>query len=169
LPAVRREIAAIDSNLALDSSGLGQPGSMRDLLTSFSFSQPRFTLILLSLFSGVGLTLVVIGVYSVISYTVTRRTRGMGIRIALGAPSGQVVQMILGMGLRLLICGTVAGLLLSFALRNLLKSQIWGVPDHDSPALISVILLMIVVGLASCYLPARRAGSVDPSIALRHE
>jgi putative ABC transport system permease protein len=169
LPAGRREIAAIDPNLALDSSGLGQPGSMRDLLTSFSFSQPRFTVVLLTLFATVGLTLACIGVYSVISYMVTRRTREMGIRMALGAGSGHVIRIVLGTGLRLLACGTVSGLLLSFTVTRLLKTQIWGVPDHDSPTLITVALLMIVVGLAACYLPARRASRVDPAIALRHE
>jgi putative ABC transport system permease protein len=169
LSAVRHEIAAIDSNLAPDSNGLGQPAAMRDLLTSFSFSQPRFTLILLSLFGAVGLTLVSIGVYGVVSYTVSRRTHEIGIRIALGAQGGHVLRIVLTSGMRLVAAGTVAGLALSFAVVKLLGSQIWGVPENDPVTLSLVVVLMMVVGMAACWSPARRASGVDPVIALRHE
>jgi putative ABC transport system permease protein len=169
LSAVRHEITAIDSNLAPDSSGLGQPAAMRDLLTSFSLSQPRFTLILLSLFGAVGLTLVSIGIYGVVSYTVSRRTHEIGIRIALGAQGAHVIRIVLNSGMRLVALGTVAGLALSFAVVKLLGSQIWGVPEYDPVTLSLVVVLMMVVGIAACYSPARRASRVDPVIALRHE
>ena len=169
LSAVRHEVTAIDSNLAPDSSGLGQPAAMRDLLTSFSFSQPRFALILLSLFGAVGLMLVSIGVYGVVSYTVSRRTHEIGIRIALGAQGGHVLRIVLNSGMRLVALGTVAGLALSFGLAKMLGSQIWGVPEYDPVTLGLVVVMMVVVGMAACWSPARRASRVDPVIALRHE
>src|SRR6266851_4788674 len=105
LNTVRREIWAVDRNVALTLTG-----TLKDYLKSFSYSEPRFTLILLGVFAGVGLVLVAIGVYSLIAYTVSRETHEIGIRMALGAGRSDVFQMVMRMGLRLIGLGTIAGL-----------------------------------------------------------
>ena len=162
--AVRREIWAVDRGVALTLTG-----SLQDYLMSFSYSQPRFTLILLGVFAGVGLVLVAIGVYSVIAYTVSRQTHEIGVRMALGAGRADVFQMVLRLGLRLIAVGAAAGLLASFGVTRLIASQLWGVSPNDPVTLGGVILVVVMAGLAACYFPARRATRVDPMVALRYE
>jgi putative ABC transport system permease protein len=164
LNSVRHEIWAVDRNVALTLTG-----SLIDYLKSFSYSEPRFSLILLGVFAGVGLVLVTIGVYSVIAYTVSRQTHEIGIRMALGARRSDVLMMVLQMGLRLVGSGTVAGLVLSIAASRVLTNQLWGVSAHDPLTLASVVAVVLVAGLAACYFPARRATRIDPMVALRHE
>jgi putative ABC transport system permease protein len=164
LNSVRREIWALDRNVALTLTG-----SLNDYLKSFSYSEPRFSLILLSVFASLGLVLVLIGVYSVIAYTVSRQTHEIGIRMALGAGRADVLRMVLWMGARLLGLGLAAGLLASFALTRLIASQLWGVSPHDPVTLCSVVAVVAASGLAACYFPARRATRVDPMIALRYQ
>jgi putative ABC transport system permease protein len=164
LNAVRREIWAVDPNVALTLTG-----SLKDYLKSFSYSEPRFSLILLSVFAGLGLVLVLIGVYSVIAYTVSRQTHEIGIRIALGAGNGDVMRMVLWMGARLLGLGLGVGLLISFAATRVIASQLWGVSPHDPITLCGVVAVVAATGLAACYLPARRATRVDPTVALRYQ
>jgi ABC-type antimicrobial peptide transport system permease subunit len=164
LNAVRREIWALDRNVALTLTG-----SLKDYLKSFSYSEPRFSLILLSVFASLGLVLVLIGVYSVIAYTVSRQTHEIGIRMALGAGRADVLRMVLWMGARLLGLGLAAGLLASFAVTRLIASQLWGVSPHDPVTLCSVVAVVAASGLAACYFPARRATRVDPMIALRYQ
>ena len=164
LNAVRREIWAVDRNVALTMTG-----SLKDYLKSFSYAEPRFTLILLGVFAGVGLVLVAIGVYSVIAYTVSRQTHEIGIRMALGAGRGDVFGMVLRMGVKLIALGVAAGLLASFGVTRLIASQLWGVSAYDPVTFASVVLVVALAGLAACYLPARRATRVDPMVALRYE
>jgi putative ABC transport system permease protein len=164
LNAVRREIWAVDRNVALTLTG-----SLKDYLKSFSYAEPRFTLILLGVFAGVGLVLVAIGVYSVIAYTVSRQTHEIGIRMALGAGRGDVFGMVLRMGVRLIALGVAAGLLASFGVTRLIASQLWGVSAYDPVTFVGVVLVVALAGLAACYLPARRATRVDPMVALRYE
>jgi predicted permease len=164
LNAVRREIWAVDRNVALTLTG-----SLKDYLKLFSYAEPRFTLILLGVFAGVGLVLVAIGVYSVIAYTVSRQTHEIGIRMALGAGRGDVFGMVLRMGVRLIALGVAAGLLASFGVTRLIASQLWGVSAHDPVTFGGVVVVVALAGLAACYLPARRAMRVDPMIALRYE
>ncbi len=164
LNAVRREIWAVDHNVALTLTG-----SLKDFLKSFSYSQPRFTLILLGVFAGVGLVLVAIGVYSMIAYTVSRQTHEIGIRMALGAGHADVLRMVLRMGLRLVGLGVIAGLAASFGVTRLIASQLWGVSPYDPVTLAGVVAVVAVAGLAACYFPARRATRVDPMTALRYE
>ena len=164
LNSVRREIWAVDRNVALTLTG-----SLIDYLKSFSYSEPRFSLILLGVFASVGLVLVTIGVYSVIAYTISRQTHEIGIRMALGAHRSNVLIMILWLGLRLVGLGAIAGLLLSIAVSRVLENQLWGVSVRDPLTLGGVVVVVLVSGLAASYFPAQRATRIDPIVALRHE
>lgn len=164
LESVRREIWTVDRNVALTLTG-----SLKDYLKQFSYAEPRFSLLLLAVFAGVGLVLVAIGVYSVIAYTVSRQTQEIGIRMALGAGRGAVLGMVLQMGVRLIALGVTAGLLASLGVTRVIASQLWGVSPHDPVTLAVVAAVVALAGLAACYLPARRATRVDPMVALRYE
>jgi putative ABC transport system permease protein len=162
--SVRHEIWAVDRSVALTLTG-----SLIDYLKSFSYSEPRFSLILLGVFASVGLVLVTIGVYSVISYTISRQTQEIGIRMALGARRSDVLVIVLYLGLRLVGYGVVAGLALSIVASRVLANQLWGVSAYDPLTLSGVVAVVVVCGLAACYFPARRATMIDPMVALRHE
>ena len=164
LDTLRKEIWSVDRNVALTMTG-----SLEDYLKRFSYAEPRFSLILLAVFAGIGLVLVTLGVYSLIAYTVSRQTREIGIRMSLGATRRQVHRMVLRMGLQLIALGAVAGLLLSFGLTRVLAHQLWSVSSHDPVTLAAVVGVMGLAGLAACYFPARRATQVDPIVALRYE
>ena len=110
-----------------------------------------------------------IGVYSVIAYTTARRTHEIGIRIALGASTTDVLKLILQMGLRLVLTGIAIGVAVSLAIGRLISSQLWGVSAHDPTTLAAVAILLLATGAIACWLPARRATKVDPLVALRYE
>ncbi len=164
LQAVSREIWAVDKNIPLTNTG-----TIESFIRSNSYAQPQFGLILVSVFAAVGLILVSIGVYGVVSYTVSRQTREIGIRMALGARIGDVRRIVLTMGLRLVGLGVGIGLVASIALMRVLKSQIWGISANDPITFLAVALVVVMVGLAACYIPARRATKIDPMVALRYE
>jgi putative ABC transport system permease protein len=103
------------------------------------------------------------------AYTVSLQTREIGVRMALGAQQGEILSMVLGKGFVLLVTGIIVGLIGSFGLTRLLANQIWGVSATDPWTFGAVVMLVVGVGLAACYLPARRATQVDPLIALRYE
>jgi ABC-type antimicrobial peptide transport system permease subunit len=115
------------------------------------------------------LTLAGVGIYGVISYSVVRRTREIGIRMALGSPHAGVVRLILRQGFRLVAIGTVAGLALGAAASQLLRSLLFGMSPFDPAAYASICAFLGAVTLAAIYIPARRAARVDPMVALRHE
>src|SRR5262245_56697877 len=161
---VRREIWAVDPNIALTLTG-----SLEDFLKQFSYAGPRFSLVLMGVFANVGLALVALGVFSVIAYTVARRTHEIGIRMALGAGAADVVRMVLWMGLKLVGLGVGVGLLASFAVTRVIANQLWGVSPRDPLTLVAVVAVVALAGLAACYFPARRATKVDPLVALRYE
>jgi ABC-type antimicrobial peptide transport system permease subunit len=149
-----------------------QPVSHVQSLTeviSQSVSEPRFRAWLLGVFAAAGLTLTLVGIYGVVSYMAAQRTREIGIRVALGAQRSNVLQLVLGQGVRLTVIGAIAGVLGSLALTRLLKSELFGIKPTDPVTLISAAALMLLVALAACYLPARRATRIDPLEALRHE
>ncbi len=164
LNSVRKEIWSVDRNVALADTG-----SLESYLERFSYAQPRFGVASLGAFAGIGLLLVVIGVFSVMAYTVSLQTHEIGIRIALGAQQSNVLQMVLRKGMRLIAAGILLGLVSSFALTRLLASQIWGVSATDPLTFSIVVVIVVAVGLVACLLPARRATHVDPLVALRYE
>jgi putative ABC transport system permease protein len=164
LNPVRREIWAVDKNVALTMTR-----TLDDFLSDFSYAQPRFLLAVLGVFAGVGLVLVAVGVYSVIAYTVSRQTHEIGIRMALGASRGNVIGMVLRMGMWLVAIGLAVGLTASLAANRVLSSELWGVSARDPVTFVAVALVVLTAGIAACWFPARRATRVDPMIALRFE
>jgi putative ABC transport system permease protein len=164
LNSVRKEIWAVDRGVALSDIG-----TLDEYLKRFSYAEPRFSLILLGVFAGVGLVLVAIGVYSVIAYTVSRQIHEIGIRMALGARRGDVLKLVIAMTLRLVLIGVVLGLFGSLGVMKVLASQIWGISPRDPATLAGVVGAMSLAALAAAYFPARRAMNVDPMVALRVE
>jgi predicted permease len=163
LNPVRAAVRAIDAE-----QPLGRPITVREILGQ-EVIQPRFTMALFTAFASLGLALAAAGIYSVLSFHVTRRTHELGVRMALGAPRGHVVNLMLTMGGRLVLAGLGVGLLASFGATRMLRSQLFGVGPVDPAAYAAVVVILAVVTLAACYLPARRAAAVDPIVALRQE
>lgn len=143
--------------------------TMEDALDLFEFSKPRFGLTLFAVFAAIGLILVSLGVYSVISYTVTQQSHEIGIRMALGATAGNVRSLVIRTGLRFVFLGIAVGLMLAIISTRMLSSEFYGVSPYDPLTLITVVAVLVMVGLAACYLPSRRATRVDPVISLRYE
>jgi putative ABC transport system permease protein len=141
---------------------------MEQLLDDSLMSE-RFNLLLLASFAGVALTLAALGIYSVLAYTVRRRTAEIGIRMALGAQVADVMKMVLRDGMFLVAAGIIGGLLGALAVTRFLKSMLYGVGTSDAPTLSAVALLLTLVALFACYMPARRAMRVDPVTALKNE
>jgi len=162
--SVRREIWEVDRNIALTDEG-----TLDSYITRFTLATPRFSLVVLGAFAGVGLALVAIGVFSVVAYTVSRQTHEIGIRVALGASRKDVLRMVFSMGFRLIGLGGVSGLAVSIAATRVLRTQLSNVSAQDPVTLAAVAVLVAIVGLAACYVPARRATRVDPLVALRYE
>lgn len=131
-------------------------------------AQSRFTTWLMGFFAGAALLLAVVGIYGVMSYLVTQRTREFGIRLALGATGGDIVRMVVGHGARLIGLGVAIGMAGAFALTRLVESLLFGVTLADAATGIAVAGLA-AVALAACYLPARRSSRMDPLCALRAE
>jgi len=167
MTSVRKAIHGIDTELAMGGGGLSN-GPTADLLDT-EFTEPRFVLTMLVAFASLGLVLVSVGVYSVLSYAVSRRTQEIGIRMALGAEATDVHRMVMMSGLRWLVIGVGIGVPTSIALAKILQNRIWGIESADPLTLVAVSLLLTAVGLAACYFPARRATKVDPLTALRYE
>jgi putative ABC transport system permease protein len=164
LASVQREIWAVDSNAAVTGSG-----SIKDLLAEEAYVRPQFGLISIGVFAGIGLALVLIGIFSVMAYTVALQTHEIGVRIALGAQRGNVLTMVLWKGLRLISIGMLIGVLASLGLTRFLASQISGVSASDPFTFFAVVILFLTVGLIASLLPARRAADIDPLAALRYE
>jgi len=163
LNAVRQQVQAIDKD-----QPVSRPLTLEEALGSETV-QPRFNMALFSLFAALGLVLAVVGIYSVLSYTVARRTHEIGIRMALGAERSDVVCLMLRMGGKLVAIGLVAGLAGSYVLSKYLRSEVFLVPATDPVAILGVITLMVAAALLACLVPARRAARLDPMSALRHE
>ena len=134
-----------------------------------SISQPRFRTVLLAIFAGVALVLSAIGIFSVMAYSVTQRTRELGVRIALGASRSEILQLVLRYGLRLTLIGLTLGFLATFALTHYISSLLFDVRAYDPMTLAGVAAGLLLVSLGACYVPARRATQVDPIVVLRQE
>jgi putative ABC transport system permease protein len=160
---VRQAVAEIDAR-----QGIYAVQTMTDVVSS-SFAARRLTMILLGAFAALALALACVGIYGVISYLVGRRTREIGVRMALGAQRSDILQMVLNEGTRMAAAGAALGLIAAFALMRLMASQLFGVSAHDPVTFIGLALVLMLVAIVACYIPARRATRVDPMIALRYE
>jgi predicted permease len=161
--AMREAVHAVDPDLPVANLAL------LTTLVDQSMTQPRFAMLLLASFAGLALLLAAIGMYGVISYSVTQRTQEIGIRMALGAARTNVFRMVLAEGARLTGLGIVIGLAAALAVTQLMKSFLYGIRATDPITFVAVSALLVVVALLACYLPARRATHVDPIVALRYE
>ncbi|HKQ98110.1 MAG TPA: ABC transporter permease [Candidatus Polarisedimenticolia bacterium] len=162
-PAVRAAIGTLDP--ALPVSDLQ---ALRTLVGQ-SVAEPRFRATLLGMFAAVALLLAAIGIYGILTYAVGRRTREIGLRMALGAARGDVVALVLRQGMALAGAGTLIGILGALGLSRLLSGLLFGVSPADPVTFAGVAFVMVAVAFAACWIPARRAAAVDPMVALRSE
>ena len=161
--AVREAVANVDPTVPT-----GKFRSMEQVL-SHSLALRSFMRLLLSVFAGLALLLASVGIYGVISYAVSQRTREIGVRMALGARPADVLRLVLTEGLRLVLVGVAIGIAAALALTRLLASLLYGVSSTDPTIFVSVTALLVTVSLAACFIPARRAMRVDPIVALHYE
>jgi putative ABC transport system permease protein len=140
--------------------------TMQDVWAS-SMAARQLTMVLLSAFAALALVLACVGIYGVVAYLVGQRTQEIGVRMALGAQRRDVFRLVLGEGTRMALTGAAAGIAASLALTRLMASQLYGVSAHDPVTFAVVALALVLVALAACYVPARRAMKVDPMVALR--
>ena len=161
--AVRDQIAALNKDQAIFNVR-----TMEEIVGQ-SVAPRRFSMMLLSVFALFALALASIGIYGVMSYAVTQRTREIGLRMTLGAQRGNVLRLVIGDGMKLTLAGVLLGVVAAFALTRTIKSLLFGVSATDPVTFISIALLLLLVALLACWIPARRATKVDPMIALRYE
>ena len=162
IPSLRTTVHDLRSDAPTSFSTLKQ-------VFSDSFNARRFSLTLFGVFAGVALLIAIIGLYGMLAYSVTERTREMGIRMALGAQRGNVLRLVIKQGLQLAVVGVAIGLIGAWGLTRLMSTLLFGVTPTDSITLVAVVLTLAVVALIACYVPARRATQVDPLVALREE
>jgi putative ABC transport system permease protein len=158
-----QEVRALDPGVQISTSG-----TLEASLQEF-YRGPRFQLAILSAFAGIGLVLVVIGIFSVMAYAVSLRTNEIGVRVALGAQQSNILRLVLLNGFRLVASGILAGLLASYVLTRFLVSEIPGVSAADPWTFSAVVAVVLLVGLTACFLPAHHAAAIDPIVALRYE
>jgi putative ABC transport system permease protein len=138
-------------------------------VVSASLAQPRFNSLLLAAFAALALLLAAVGIYGVVSYSVAIRTREIGIRMALGATRADVLRLVVGHGMSLALAGAAIGLAGALIVARLMSSLLYGVKPSDAPSLLAAFAVLVSVALLACYIPARRATAVDPTVTLRQE
>ncbi len=163
LQSIGKEVRAVDPSVGITTSGTLE-GSLQDF-----YRGPQFELVTFTAFAAIGLVLVVIGVFSVMAYTVSLQTHEIGIRLALGAKQRNILLFALIRGFRLIAAGILTGLAASLAFTRFLSSQLSGVSPTDPWTFAVAVTIVVFVGMAACVIPARRAANVDPLVALRYE
>jgi putative ABC transport system permease protein len=161
---IEEQVWAVDPD---EIVGICDP--LEDFLQQHTYASPQFSVVISTPLAGIGLLLVIIGIFSVMAYTVSLQTHEIGIRTALGAQQASILKMILGKGASLLAVGVVIGLLASYGLTRFLASEIWGLSTTDPWTFAAVMTIVLSVGLSACFLPAYRASQIDPLVALRYE
>jgi putative ABC transport system permease protein len=161
--AIREQVLGVDKDLPLYNV------ATMDQLVSESVAQPRLNLSLITAFAVLALLLAAVGVYGVMAYTVTQRTQEFGIRMALGASRGDVLNQVIREGGKLAALGLALGLGAALALTRMMASLLYGVAPSDPVALAAAAVVLAIVAFVACYLPALRATRVEPIVALRYE
>ena len=163
MPAIRSRLQALDPGLEITWM------STMDDQVAGELVDPRFNLTLVGLFALIAAGIAMVGVYGVVSFSIARRTREIGVRMALGARPRCILKMVLGRGLVLAAAGLLAGLIAAFWLTRLLRALLAGVAPADPLTFAGIALLLLLAALAACWAPARRAARIEPIVALRHE
>ena len=163
VPSLRAAVLAIDPNMAIYNI------KTMEKVVSDSIAQPRFNMVLLAIFAGLALILASVGIYGVMSYSVTQRTQELGVRMALGAQRRDIFSLVLKQGIILALIGVAIGLAGAIGLSKALASVLYGVSATDPVTFISVAVIMLAVALVACFFPARKATKVDPLTAMRYE
>ena len=163
VPAIRDAIHEVDKD-----QPIYRVMTMEELVSN-SVAQKRFVMILLAIFAGVALLLAAVGIYGVMSYSVTQRTHEIGIRMALGAQAGDVLKMVVRQGMVITLIGVGVGLAGAFLVTRFISSFLFGIGSYDPVTFAAIPLILTGVALVACFVPARRATKVDPMIALRYE
>ena len=161
--ALQGRLTQIDSEVRLSRTS-----SMDDLIAS-SLKRPRFNLVLVGIFASTALLLAAVGIYGVMSYLVEQQTREIGVRAALGATRSRIFKLVISRGAGLAFAGVVIGLIASFGLTRFMVGLLYGVTALDPMTFIAISILLLIVSVLACYIPARRAMKVDPLVALRYE
>jgi ABC-type antimicrobial peptide transport system permease subunit len=147
---------------------ISEAQTMNEVISE-SLAQRRFAMIVLAVFAAAALLLASLGIYGVISYMVGQRTQELGIRVALGATRRDIMRLVLGHGLKMALAGVAVGLVAAFGLTRLIRTMLYGVEANDPVTFAIIAVLLTIVAVVACYLPARRATKVDPLTALRSE
>jgi putative ABC transport system permease protein len=163
LPAVRRAVQSIDPQMPITN-----PSTFEQQMSE-SVALPKFRALLLGIFAVLAVALALVGLYGVMSYTVTEQTQEIGVRMALGAIPKDVYRLILGRGMTLVAVGIALGIVGALGMTRLLESFLFGVSPHDAWTLGSAVLAFVAIAALACLVPARRAAKLDPLIALRYE
>jgi len=162
-PAVRSVVRGIDP--ALPAASLDSLAH----IVSDSVSQQRFSMLLLTLFAGIALFLAAVGLYGVVAYTVSQRTREIGVRMAIGASPADVLRLVVGGGMKLVLAGVVIGLAGAFSLARLLTAMLYEVTPADPASYAGTTIALLLIAALACVVPARRATRVDPLVAMHGE